>query len=356
MTYRPRLSEEEYNLIKEYRGIQNAAENSGLNVKDLKHGWLKTDKASLFFKNPSYTEPDTEDLTEIDFESIVKKYCKPLKLNPVFKDSDFLFDRTVYTDTHVGMNVNPNGYSLYDGKWDEEEIINTCDQIIEHTLRYQKSDVLVLDDLGDFADGWDGKTVRREHDLPQNMDNQKVFDVGLHFKTRLTDGLFKHYKNIIVNNICNSNHSSAFDYVINQAFKNIANLKYSNVEVNNCRKFISHYEVKDHYFIITHGKDDKNLKFGFKPILDKKQENKIDNYLKQNYIFDPAKPVEFSKGDSHQYIFDNATSDTFSYYNYPALSPSSDWVKTNFQKGKRGFVNFNYRIKGEKSINEKIIY
>ena len=52
--------------------------------------------------------------------------------------------------------------------------------------------------------------------------------------------------------------------------------------------------------------------------------------------------IEFSKGDSHQYIFDSSSSDRFDYFNYPAFSPSSSWVQTNFKKGKSGFVFFNY--------------
>jgi hypothetical protein len=32
------------------------------------------------------------------------------------------------------------------------------------------------------------------------------------------------------------------------------------------------------------------------------------------------------------------TSDDFYYFNYPALSPSSQWVQNNFKKGRRGFI------------------
>ena len=48
--------------------------------------------------------------------------------------------------------------------------------------------------------------------------------------------------------------------------------------------------------------------------------------------------LEFSKGDSHQMLFDYCTSDDFDYCNYPAFSPSSEWVQTNFKKGRSGFV------------------
>jgi len=43
------------------------------------------------------------------------------------------------------------------------------------------------------------------------------------------------------------------------------------------------------------------------------------------------------------------TSDMFNYYNYPAFSPSSEWVQTNFKKGMSGFEFFNFNEKGNKT-------
>ena len=91
-------------------------------------------------------------------------------------------------------------------------------------------------------------------------------------------------------------------------------------------------------FLISHGKDDSTLKFGFKPQLDSKQVEKIDQYIKHHNLYGQAKRIIFKKGDSHQLILDMAGSDDFDYYNYPAASPSSQWVQNNFKKGRRGFV------------------
>jgi hypothetical protein len=110
------------------------------------------------------------------------------------------------------------------------------------------------------------------------------------------------------------------------------------VEVNNHRQFISHYFAGNVCYLITHGKDDTTLKFGFKPQLDSKGLEKIDQYCKQNKIYRDAELIVFKKGDSHQCLFDMCTSDDFFYFNYPALSPSSQWVQNNFKKGRRGFV------------------
>ena len=293
-----------------------------------------------------------EDVKTIDFESIIKKYIKPVEL-PKRNRSNYnlLFDRLVYTDVHIGMTTNENGYSLSGGKWDEEEINVRLYSLISHTIASRASNVLIIDELGDFMDGWDGETTRKGHKLPQNMDNEKAFDIGLGFKIKMIDSLAPYYDKIICNNICNDNHAGSFGYVVNSAFKQIVETRYKNVTVNNIRKFIDHYFYGKHCFILTHGKDSKSLKFGFKPQLDPKQIEKINNYIDQHDIKSKSNYIEFSKGDSHQKVFDESTSDSFDYYNYGALSPSSEWVQTNFKKGKSFFEFFNFKSDGNKIHN-----
>lgn len=291
---------------------------------------------------------------EIDFESIFKGKIKPVKIenNP---PKIALFDRVVYTDTHIAMEPDKTGYSLYGGKWDEEEVNERLEIFVNKILKEQESDVLYLDDLGDFMDGYNGFTTRGGHALPQNMDNETAYDVGLRFKVKKADALMKRYNKIIFRNICEDNHGGSFGYMVNKAFKEIMKCKYpKNVEVINQRKFIDYYKVGNNVFITTHGKDSKDLKYGFKPVLDTKQIEKISDYIDEHHLNTPGAIIEFSKGDSHQYLFDNSSSDKFNYYNYPAFSPSSSWVQTNFKKGISGFVCFNYYKDGSKSINDHI--
>lgn len=51
---RLRLRDDEVKIIEEYRGLKKAAHINGVNVDDVKHAWLKSDKASLFVKNPNF--------------------------------------------------------------------------------------------------------------------------------------------------------------------------------------------------------------------------------------------------------------------------------------------------------------
>jgi hypothetical protein len=331
-------------ILDEHEGIYQATDELDVGNSNVKHLWLKNKKASVFIKNPNYIEPEENPILNIDFTKIFQDKITPIKLTKAKTIEKGYFDRVVYTDAHIGMNVNPNGFSLYGGKWDEIELEERERLIISFIIKNRNSNILYIDDLGDFMDGWDGETARKGHKLPQNMDNQKAFDVGLSFKVRMIDELVKYYDKIYCHNICNDNHSDSFGYVVNSAFKSIVEIKYKDVvQVKNIRHFIDHYKVGNYTFIICHGKDSKNLKFGFKAMLDKAGQEKIDDYIKEHFLYTNRDAViEFSKGDSHQYIFDNSTSQIFNYYSYPALSPSSDWVQSNFKKGKSGLVMFNY--------------
>ena len=308
--------------------------------KDIKSYKLVSHTGTPFY-NILFKE-NAEDLIEIDYSfinDIVQKHIAPIKLRePIKRHFTDTFDRLVFSDVHIGMTTNKDGYALYGGKWDEEELMNRLSVLVSETIVNKSSTQLFIDDLGDYLDGWDAQTTRKGHALPQNMDNQKAFDVAVNFKVKLVDNLINVYDEIVMNNICEDNHAGSFGYVVNSAVKSILELKYTNVTINNHRKFINHYYVGSHCFVISHGKDSKNLKFGFKPQLDPKQVEKIDQYCKHNNIYKQSEFIEFSKGDSHQAMYDYATSDDFDYCNYPAFSPSSEWVQTNFKKGRSGFV------------------
>jgi len=315
--------------------------------------WLKSKTESIRVTNPLFKQPEQQAIDDIDFLSIFKDKIEPVKValkGNILKSA--LFDRLVLTDIHIGMDVNKDGYALYDGEWNETILFERLQKVVHHTLENQKSDTLLIHDLGDYLDGFDGYTTRGGHKLPQNMDNQQMFDIGLKFKIALVDALVNHFNIIKFVNICNDNHAGSFGYIVNSAFKSYIELKYTNgIDVINQRRFIDHYIQENRCFILTHGKDDKSLKFGFKPILDAIQIEKIKNYIDEHKLH--SHKIEFSKGDSHQLILDFTSSTSFEYQNFGAFSPPSDWVKTNFKNSISCFTHFNY-YENQKSINNYI--
>lgn len=320
--------------------IDQYCEHYQLPRADVKEYKLVSHTGTPYY-NIRFKEVAESEVMSFDLEAIVKKHIKPVEVDsvyvPIIKEEND-FDTLTYTDVHIGMDTNPDNKAMYSVEWNRETTLASCDRIIKATIDNQKSSTLVIDELGDFLDGYNQQTTRGGHALPQNMSNEEAFDTALEFKMRLIDGLAPYYSNIMVNNICNDNHAGSFGYFVNKAFKDICDVKYPEIEVNNYNKFINHYYMDNTCFVITHGKDDTSLKFGFKPHLDPKGIEKIDQYLKQNDVYKHANKIVFKKGDSHQALFDMCSTDDFFYFNYPALSPSSMWVQNNFKKGRRGFV------------------
>lgn len=56
---RPRLSKKEFEIVEEYRAILKACNENDVNIKDVRHGWLKSKGASLAFTNKQF-EPKEE--------------------------------------------------------------------------------------------------------------------------------------------------------------------------------------------------------------------------------------------------------------------------------------------------------
>ena len=338
--------------------IEDYCKRYGLDVNKIRSYKLISHSGIPFYNVVFYTI-DEEAVLDVDkhLDEIIQKYIKPIPSNVVGEyvvDSNY-FDRLVYSDVHVNMNVNgKDGDALYEGKWDEEEVLKRLDLMIEHVKTFKKSNTLVITDLGDFLDGLSGQTTRKGHELPQNTNDKDAFELALKFKIKLVDSLVNDFDTIICNNITNDNHAGLFSYFVSSAVEKILTQRYSGkVQVNTMKRFINHYSIGKHTFVEMHGKDIGEMKFGFKPKLDAVQADKLDQYCKEYKLYN-GNYIEVSKGDSHQALYDDATSSDFSYYNYPAFSPPSNWVKTNYSNTRSGFNFFN--IHKEQNLKISIPY
>lgn len=319
--------------------IDRYCEVHGFPREDIKRYKLVAHTGTPYY-NIEFKERDVISGDNIDFDSIVKKYISEVpELTYVTPKGKKGYSRLIYTDVHIGMDVNQNGGSLFGGKWDRDEVNSRFDQVASFVLSNAQGSELYIDDLGDFMDGQGQRTLRGGHELPQNMTDEEAFDLAIGTKVGLVDMLIGHFDHITINDVVNDNHSGKFSYYVSSAARSILEVKYpSKVTYVIRTKFISHYYIDDHCFIISHGKDTHQLNrpFAVKPTAENL--SKIDQYCKVNGIYRNAKFIEFSKGDSHQMVFDYASSDDFDYMNYPAFSPSSAYVQVNYKKGNSGFV------------------
>ena len=339
--------------------IEEFCDVYGLDKNSVKSSKLVSHNASHMTYNIAFFNEEEEAILDVDkhLDEVIQKYIEPVPSNVAgnILNNNEWFDRLVYSDVHVNMNVNgKDGDALYEGKWDEEEVLKRLDLMIEHVKTFKKSNTLVITDLGDFLDGLSGQTTRKGHELPQNTNDKDAFELALKFKIKLVDSLVNDFDTIICNNITNDNHAGLFSYFVSSAVEKILTQRYSGkVKVNTMKRFINHYSIGKHTFVEMHGKDIGEMKFGFKPKLDAVQADKLDQYCKEYKLYN-GNYIEVSKGDSHQAIYDDTTSNDFSYYNYPAFSPPSNWVKTNYGNTRSGFNFFN--IHKEQNLKISIPY
>lgn len=318
------------------RGATKSVVEETLESKNMlpnwKSAWVKTKDASVYVRNDETVNWEEE------IPRIIEPLIKPVDVRPRTIDSD-RFDRVVITDAHIGMNPDSRGVAIYPTTWSAEDIEKSVYSVLDTVNIYKSGSRIFVDSLGDMLDGYDGKTTRGGHALPQNMSTLEAFECVIKFYALLVGGLANEYSEIQLNCVTNDNHSGSFGEIANKAIQMMLEGMYKNVKVNIHRKFISHYTVGNHVFILCHGKDNSQMKFGLKPKLDEKTAQKIESYIRHYKL--EGKIIEFSKGDSHQYMTDLATSEVFDFVSYPALSPSSEWVQTNFKKGRRGFLFYS---------------
>lgn len=114
----------------------------------------------------------------LNFKEFVKELefkVKPLKFNPVsYKGEDTII---VYiSDMHIGAEVSE--YSIYSNTFNfdvaSERLTDLTRRILETCLRFKISNIVVCN-IGDSLDGYNGETTRGGHKLPQNMNNKDQF-------------------------------------------------------------------------------------------------------------------------------------------------------------------------------------
>ena len=99
-----RLKQDEIEILMQYRGIKEATDEAGVDDKDVKHGWLKTKQASLFFKNPNFKQEELNAIQKIKDECIkeVKAYAPKYHAIETVKSKDAHLLVIDIADLHIG--------------------------------------------------------------------------------------------------------------------------------------------------------------------------------------------------------------------------------------------------------------
>lgn len=294
-------------------------------------------------------EQDRTKITEGHLRELTKKYYDlqnqiinfqdflstvNFKVTPVqyIKPSHSTNDDTIIvyiSDMHIGADVS--NYSIYKNTFNLEVATSRLQDLTQHiinTCSFMHISNIVVCNLGDSLDGYDGETTRGGHQLPQNMNNKDQFKnfiqlmIGF-FGDLSNSGLFNAIEYICVEG---GNHDGDAGFMTNKALEACLGVLNPAIEVIIFEKFIDYFTVKNHAFILCHGKDAKDMFKNMPLVINDKVENQITEFVRYNKI--ESKHIHFIKGDLHQ----SATTygKNVRYKSVASFFGSSEWIHKNF--------------------------
>lgn len=336
-------------LMLRNKGIIDDLTGNKVGVECTKHLWKELQDengkkiGNAFIKNPLYKEDTvTEESIQTAIENVLRRFeHKKNTFKPSNLKSNKKALKVTLSDDHVGLEPNPSGNALFNYEYSGDIYKNSYKKVFNSVLKefntHGKFDLLLLDNLGDEQDGWNGLTTRGGHKLEQNMTNAEVFEVCIDTKVAFINSLVKENvtDKIILRKVSNDNHSGDFGQTINIAVKKIINLLYTEdvVEVETLTRFMEHRTYGEHCFILTHGKDTKQMFKGLPLQLNDKTINFVNDYI--NFYNIKSKFIHLEKGDLHQIGYNKCS--TFDYRNFMSFAPPSSWVQHNFGTSYSGY-------------------
>lgn len=291
--------------------------------------WTKLKSNGKFTSSVLCTLIKDEDILEKELlEEIKKVFSKTEKYKgarrPETNPEKALF---VYiADDHAGIDFkdslfgNPYSATIY-----QDRLLKLANETLEYN-RNEGCDVLYIINLGDELDGFNSKTTRQDHSL-DSLSNKEQFNIYTTARKKFYDFLFEsgNFSQIIIININNSNHSgNDYSYIVNKALEFYLDARYSNISFINQEKFISTYEFGLHSFAITHGKDQKYMKYPMPLNLDFKTDLWLMDYHKNS----KGRFIHTIKGDLHSYSINFGKSGR--YVNVPSICGGSNWIELNY--------------------------
>jgi hypothetical protein len=259
------------------------------------------------------------------------------------------------SDQHVGAYTVEN--SIYQNKYDEKEFSDrmnkTVMKIHDYYKIYGRFDKIIVCNLGDALDGYNGQTTRGGHHLPQNMNNKEQFNTYINVTLKFFETLhdLDMANNIEYYSVGDDNHSGDFGYIANKALEHIFGIKYPDMKIRVFEKFIEHFDYGVHTFILTHGKDKEDKKHGFPLVLDEKTQNYFNEYIDIMKVRNPH--VHIVVGDLHQTLTQYGK--RFRWRRVLSMYGSSKWIHTNFGHSRAG-VEFEIVDKTNESVKEERLW
>jgi hypothetical protein len=234
------------------------------------------------------------------------------------------------SDLHVGAKVEPN--SMFPNEYNIDIMRSRLNNLSEYIIS-ENYDQVIINLLGDMLDGFDNQTARRDHFIPQNMNNFEQVNNYLQLMDEFFLKLLTHYdsNHLFAYSVGDSNHDGASGYTATKCLFYKLEFKYG-MSCILFDTFFGHYKIGDHQFIITHGKDSKFQKRPLPMILDDKTKVMIYDWLEDQGI--TGRNIHFIKGDLHTDGIN--THYKLDYRNVLSLFGASDYGMLNYYRTGHG--------------------
>lgn len=231
------------------------------------------------------------------------------------------------SDMHIGCKIDDN--SLYPNPYSALEVENRLkiifNKVWDLCKLYNGFNRLIVCNLGDSLDGQDMQTTRRDHLLPQNMNNQEQVETFVTCLFNFMDALGDiPCKSLEYYAVGSSNHGGDFEWSAQKILQ--AQLRAISIKATVFNKFIDWFEVNGISFICSHGKDERDMKRPLPVTINDKTEIFIDQYIREFEV--PNKKIVFVKGDSHQSAVTHAKN--FTYKSVGCFVGNTKWSAANF--------------------------
>ena len=304
--------------------------------KDMKDGLTLKSKwqnaAGVWLESYKVSEVESKK-EEINYQEIINNLDYSIPKLPLQTTKPKNTTRLIsITDIHLGMSSEGN---IFNKEWCLKEYYKRLDEVIESI---EIGEDIVLTVLGDFTDGLDGKTNRGKHKLPQNLNDEEMFEEGLKSLLYLLDRLSAKSNTVLTYFLTNSNHPGVTDHNISVAMENITPLRFSNCKWLTCKEFITPINVSGVDYLLTHGYDSKLMSRNTPRFYSDKEINKFRSIVDYYKLDKPT----ILRGDLHQ--FTHVDYDHFQDLLVPAFSSPSGWIAINFfSQNNGGFVTATYQ-------------
>ena len=263
-----------------------------------------------------------------DFHFTIDGNYKPVTYTPCYNT-----DKTLVlhiSDTHVGAALSST--SLFKNDWNEQEFAKRLDELVNRVNCIGPFDKIVINLLGDYLDGMDGMTARRDHVMPQNMDNKKQFNVFIKHMLHFIEDIQSLCNNVEIYAVPEGNHGGYADYFAIKALEYATNSYFPNIPFTVFDRYYGVFTVNSHTYISLHGKDGQFMKKPMPLNLNDSTSTLLRDWMDREQM--TGENIHVIKGDLHSNNLNSCRK--FDYRNVLSLFGDSDYSQMNYTSNAYG--------------------